>query len=134
VAEINAVIDRWASVALTSEARKHGLALELARLDELQRTFYEKALGDDIASGALCEKIIARRCVMLGLHVPQTAVLKIVDEATPKETSTDRIERAGRAVREEGRRAARPLGPRRCGCSSGSARDGCVTPSTATDR
>jgi hypothetical protein len=27
------------------------------------------------------------------LHAPQTAVLKIVDEATPKETSTDRIER-----------------------------------------
>jgi hypothetical protein len=93
VAEINAVIDRWASVALTSEARKHGLALELARLDELQRTFYEKALGGDIASGALCEKIIARRCVMLGLHAPQTAVLTIVDEATPKETSSDRIER-----------------------------------------
>jgi tRNA(Ile2) C34 agmatinyltransferase TiaS len=73
VSEVNAVIDRWASVALTSEARKHGLALELARLDELQRTFYEKALGGDIASGALCEKIIARRCVMLGLHAPQTA-------------------------------------------------------------
>jgi hypothetical protein len=30
---------------------------------------------------------------MLGFHAPQTAVLKIVDEATPKETSTDRIER-----------------------------------------
>jgi hypothetical protein len=41
----------------------------------------------------LVEKIIARRCVMLGLHAPQTAVLKIVDEATPNETSTDKIER-----------------------------------------
>jgi hypothetical protein len=30
---------------------------------------------------------------MLGLHALQTAVLQIVDEATPKETSTDRIER-----------------------------------------
>jgi hypothetical protein len=30
---------------------------------------------------------------MLGPHAPQTAVLQIVDEATPKETSTDRIER-----------------------------------------
>jgi hypothetical protein len=26
----------------------------------------------------LVEKIIARRCVMLGLHAPQTAVLQIV--------------------------------------------------------
>jgi len=78
--------------SLTAEAREHGLALELARLDELQRTFYEKPLGSDIAC-ALVEKIIARRCVMLGLHAPQTAVLKIVDEATPKETSIDKIER-----------------------------------------
>ena len=31
---------------------------------------------------------------MLGLHSPQTAVLQIVDEAKPKEPSTDRIERA----------------------------------------
>jgi hypothetical protein len=86
---------------LTSEARKHGLALELARLDELQRAFYEKALGGNVASGQLCEKLIARRCVMLGLHAPQTAVLKIVDEATPKETSTDRIERVLNALIED---------------------------------
>jgi hypothetical protein len=39
-------------------------------------------------------KLIERRCVMLGLHAPQTAVLQIVTEATPEETSTDRIERA----------------------------------------
>jgi hypothetical protein len=30
---------------------------------------------------------------MLGLHTPQTAVLKIVEDAAPKETGTDRIER-----------------------------------------
>jgi hypothetical protein len=30
---------------------------------------------------------------MLGLSTPQTAVLQIVDEATPKETGIDRIER-----------------------------------------
>lgn len=27
---------------------------------------------------------------MIGLHAPQTAVLKIVEEATPRETSTDK--------------------------------------------
>ncbi len=101
VADVNAVIDRWASVALTAEARKHGLALELARLDELQQVFFRRACEGDVASGALVEKIIARRCVMLGLHAPQTAVLKIVDEATPKETSTDKIERALQALIED---------------------------------
>jgi hypothetical protein len=30
---------------------------------------------------------------MLGLHTPQSAVLQIVDETKPKETSIDKIER-----------------------------------------
>ena len=93
VAEVNAVIDRWSSVALTEQARKHGLALELARLDEMQQIFFQRACEGNVPSGQLVEKLIARRCVMLGLHAPQTAVLKIVDDATPKETSTDKIER-----------------------------------------
>jgi hypothetical protein len=38
---------------------------------------------------------------MLGLHAPQTAVLQIVDEATPKEISTDRIERALNELRAQ---------------------------------
>jgi hypothetical protein len=63
--------------------------------------FCEKALGGDIASGARIEKIIACRCVMLGLHAPQTAVLKIVEEAGPEETSIDKIERALNALLED---------------------------------
>jgi hypothetical protein len=51
----------------------------------------------------------------MGLHSPRTAVLQIVDEATPKQTSTDRIERAtpklgrtnGRAIRGAVRAVAR---------------------------
>jgi hypothetical protein len=61
VAEINAVIDRWSSVALTAEARKHGLALELARLDELQEVFYQRALEGDVSCGALVTKMIDHR-------------------------------------------------------------------------
>jgi hypothetical protein len=45
---------------------------------------------------------------MLGLHAPQTAVLKIVDEATPKETTTDRIERALNALIEDQRKKTDP--------------------------
>jgi hypothetical protein len=37
---------------------------------------------------------------LLGLHAPQTAVLQIVQEAAPKETSTDRIEAALHALLE----------------------------------
>ena len=59
----------------------------------LQETFYTPALEGDVSCGALVTKIIWRGCVMLGLHTPQTAVLQIVDEAKPRETSTDRIER-----------------------------------------
>jgi hypothetical protein len=76
--------------AITDKAPKHGLALELARLDELQEVFYLRALEGDVSCGAIVTKIIERRCTMLGLHTPRTAVLQIVDEATPKETSTGR--------------------------------------------
>jgi len=41
---------------------------------------------------------------MLGLHTPQTAVLQIVDEAKPRETSTDRIEAALNALLTDGRK------------------------------
>lgn len=53
-------------------------------------------------------KIIERRGVMLGLHVPQTAVLKIVEDAAPRETGTDRIERALNALLEDPRKKDDP--------------------------
>ncbi|HEY2529283.1 MAG TPA: hypothetical protein VGJ20_15270 [Xanthobacteraceae bacterium] len=94
VAEVNFVIERSSNEALTDRVRKHTLCLELARLDELQQVYYQRALEGDVQSGALVTKIIERHGGMLGLHVPQTAVLKIVEDAAPRETSTDRIETA----------------------------------------
>lgn len=76
----------------TTRFRKRTLALELARLDELQEVFHARALQGNVQCGALVTKIIERRGTMLGLHTPQTAVLQIVDSATPRETSTDKIE------------------------------------------
>jgi hypothetical protein len=35
----------------------------------------------------------SRRCVMFGLSTPQQAVLKIVNDASPNETTMDRIRR-----------------------------------------
>jgi hypothetical protein len=49
----------------------------------------------------LVAKLIERRCVMLSLHAPQTATLQIIEANAPKETSTDRIERALNALIED---------------------------------
>lgn len=101
----NEAIDRWAASAI-DKTRKTTLALALARLDELQETFYARALEGDVQCGALVTKIIERRCVMLGLHTPQTAVLKIVDEATSRETGIDKIEQALNALLEDQKKHA----------------------------
>ena len=61
VADINRVIDRFADIVITHKIRKHNLALELERLDEIQETFYARALGGDVQSAALVTKIIERR-------------------------------------------------------------------------
>jgi hypothetical protein len=80
------------------------LALEIAWLDELQEVFYARALDGDVQCGALVAKLISTRCSMLGIHTPQTAVLKIVEDAAPKETTTDRIERVSAELREQDRK------------------------------
>ena len=89
--EVSRVLDRFTETTIDDKTRKHTLALELARLDELQETFYARALEGDVACGALITKIIERRCVMLGLYTPQTATLQVIEAETPRETSTDKI-------------------------------------------
>ena len=89
--EVNRVLDRFTETTIDDKTRKHTLALELARLDELQETFYARALEGDVACGALITKIIERRCTMLGLYTPQTATLQVIEAETPRETSTDKI-------------------------------------------
>jgi transposase len=92
VAEVNKAIDFWAETAIDDKLRKTTLCLELARLDQMQEVFHARALQGDVQCGALVTKIIERRCTMLGLHAPQTATLQIVENAEPKQTSTDKIE------------------------------------------
>src|SRR5262245_53000372 len=75
VAEANKALDRFTHPTIDDKVRRHTLALELARLDELQETFYARALEGDVQCGALITKIIERRCTMLGLYTPQTATL-----------------------------------------------------------
>src|SRR5215471_5895337 len=63
VAEVNKALDRFTETTIDDKIRRHTLALELARLDELQETFYARALEGDVQCGALITKIIAAaRC------------------------------------------------------------------------
>jgi hypothetical protein len=92
--EVNRVLDRFTETTIDDKTRKHTLALELARLDELQETFYARALEGDVQCGALITKIIERRCTMLGLYTPQTATLQVIEAEAPRETSTERLRAA----------------------------------------
>jgi len=89
--EVNRVLDRFTETTIDDKTRKHTLALELARLDELQTVFHDRALAGDVHCGALVAKIIERRCTMLGLYTPPAATLQVIEAEAPKETSTDRI-------------------------------------------
>ena len=91
LAEVSKVLDRFTETTIDDKIRRQTLALELARLDELQETFYARALEGDVQCGALVTKIIERRCTMLGLYTPQTATLQVIEAETPRETSTDKI-------------------------------------------
>src|SRR5215471_11534351 len=72
LAEVSRVLDHFTETTIDDKTRRHTLALELARLDELQETFYARALEGDVACGALITKIIERRCTMLGLYTFHT--------------------------------------------------------------
>src|SRR5215472_742538 len=89
LAEVSKVLDRFTETTIDDKTRKHTLALELARLDELQETFYARALEGDVACGALITK-----CTMLGLYTPQTATLQVIEAEAPRETSTERLRAA----------------------------------------
>src|SRR5262249_39043163 len=75
---------------------KRTLALELARLDELEEAFRDKAIEDrDVASAALLVKIYERRATLLGLNpVTGHAVTIVQHEPVGAQTSTDKIEAA----------------------------------------
>jgi hypothetical protein len=52
---------------LPAEPKRVSRALELARLDALQATYYNRALKGDIEAAEICIDIIARRASLLGL-------------------------------------------------------------------
>ena len=50
-----------------AEPKRVSRALELARLDTLQQTYFDRALKGDIEAAEICIDIIARRARLLGL-------------------------------------------------------------------
>lgn len=95
IADVMDALDRHAAMTLTSKLRTHTLALELDRLDEMQRTFDKQAREGDVASAALVLKIIERRQIMLGLAAPPRVDPQLIElQIKPAETSTERIRAA----------------------------------------
>ena len=95
LADINDVMDRFATTTLTDKLRAHTLALEIERLDELQEVFNDQAKAGDVQSALLVTKIIERRSILLGLSAPPRTDHHIIEHAQPPAmTSTERIRAA----------------------------------------
>jgi hypothetical protein len=56
-AKVHAVLDRYCDRTLNPDERRHGLAIELARLDRLLEAAWPKAMGGDLAAIAIAEKL-----------------------------------------------------------------------------
>lgn len=94
-ADVSDTLDNFARLTLTKSLRTHTLALELARLDELQRVFEKQAKAGDAASAIIVLKITERRCMMLGLSAPPRVDPHIIEmQIQPAVTSTERIRAA----------------------------------------
>jgi hypothetical protein len=52
-----------------------------------------------VQSGLLVAKLIERRSVMLGLNAPAPMTVQLLEPATPKSTTIDRIEQAITALK-----------------------------------
>jgi len=95
VGDINDCLDRFAKITISANLRVHTLALELERLDRLQRTFESIAETGDVQAAALVTKIIERRCIMLGIAAPPRVDPHLIaQQAPPVQNSTERIRAA----------------------------------------
>jgi hypothetical protein len=91
VAEVNKALDRFTETTIRQSPQAHAgvRACQTRRIARNVPTHYP--LEGDVQCGALVTKIIERRCTMLGLYTPQTAMLQVIEADAPRETSTDKI-------------------------------------------
>jgi hypothetical protein len=102
VKEVHAVLDHHPIETNRDQYLKRALALELLHLDEIVEAFRDKALVDhDVPSAMVLIKAAERRATLLGLNPVLGHAVSIIQHAPEhRETSTDRIERALRALTE----------------------------------
>lgn len=92
-----------ASSELDAVTRQELLALEVARLDELQSTAWLQAINGDTRSADLVLKIIDKRSKLLGLDQQQTETQATVQTVVVTGNSDDYIE-ALRTIAVEGQK------------------------------
>jgi len=90
VSEIDESLDRTLP-KITNEAKRRIIALDIDRLDELLKVFFNRAVEKvDAQAGLLVVKILERKAALLGLDSPQK--LDVVQVQAQKEpTGHDRI-------------------------------------------
>jgi len=93
VGEVDESLDRTLP-KITNEAKRRIIALDLDRLDELLKVFFNRAVEKvDAQAGLLVVKILERKAALLGLDSPQK--LDVVQVQAQKEPSQhDRIKEA----------------------------------------
>lgn len=85
VDDVHAALDRHPIEVDRDTYLKRQLALELVRLDELERAFEAKALRDsDVPAGVLMVKIAERRATLLGLNAPLGHAVSIIQHEPPE--------------------------------------------------
>jgi len=102
IEDVNQVLDIFTEQTLTNRLRSHSMALDLERLDKIQKVFEAQARQGDIKAAHLCVKICERREVLLGLCVPARVhhVHELLDGQDGESTSSiDRIRHAIERIR-----------------------------------
>lgn len=77
LADVNCALDLFTGATFNDKVRKHTLASSAPDLMNCRKSYTRGPSKADVASAQLLTEIIWRRCVMLGLHAPQTAVLRL---------------------------------------------------------
>lgn len=84
------------------QARIRLIHRQLERLEELKRTFPERAKDGDVASGSLVVRIQERRSTLLGLNAPiRVDPVELVRAEKPQLSSTQQLLEAVRRLRAE---------------------------------
>lgn len=101
IADVQDALDWHTRQTLTKHLRANTLAVELERLDKMQRRFEAQTEEGDCHSAIVCLKIMERRQILLGLAAPPRVDPQLIElQIKPATTSTERIREALDHLRE----------------------------------